>query len=52
MKRIDFLRDASEELEDAASYYESQREGLGGEFPEEFERVALEICEHPRRFPK
>ncbi|MEK6258081.1 MAG: type II toxin-antitoxin system RelE/ParE family toxin [Planctomycetota bacterium] len=51
MKRIDFLREAREELEDAAAYYEDQREGLGGEFREECERLVRTIGNRPHQFP-
>ena len=52
MKRIEFLSEAIEEFEEAADYYESAREGLGGEFREEFERLSLKIRRGPRQFPQ
>ena len=52
MKRIDFLSEAIEEFEEAADYYESERDGLGGEFREEFEKLSLKIRVRPRQFPQ
>ena len=52
MKRIEFLPEAIEEFEEAADYYESEREGLGGEFREEFEKLSLKIRMRPHQFPQ
>lgn len=52
MKRLDILREAREEFEAAADYYERERKGLSGKFRDEFERLVVEIRMRPRQFPK
>lgn len=47
-----FRAAARVEYDEAASWYESQRQGLGGEFVSEIERALTQACEWPQRFPK
>ncbi|MDA1015081.1 MAG: type II toxin-antitoxin system RelE/ParE family toxin [Planctomycetota bacterium] len=42
---------ADQELEEAAVWYEEQREGLGTEFLDEYERRMKELLADPTRFP-
>lgn len=42
---------AEEELTQAALWYEDQREGLGVEFLDEYERCMKELTVAPNRFP-
>lgn len=43
---------AEQELADAASWYENQREGLGLEFLDEYESKLNVLEDDPTRFPK
>jgi plasmid stabilization system protein ParE len=47
VKRYRFLREALEEYEDAVSYYERARSGLGVTFTDEVERVIALTLEFP-----
>lgn len=47
-----FRRAARLEYDEAASWYESQRSGLGFEFVSEIENALLKACEMPQRFPR
>ena len=47
VKRNSFLREALEEYEDAVSYYERARSGLGATFVREVERVIALTLEFP-----
>ena len=47
MRRYRFLREALEEYEDAVSYYERARSGLGDTFVREVERVIELTLEFP-----
>jgi plasmid stabilization system protein ParE len=47
-----FRRAARLEYEEAASWYESQRSGLGIEFVSEIEYALLQACDMPLRFPR
>ena len=40
------------EYDEAASWYERQRQGLGNDFVSEIERALRQACELPQRFPK
>jgi plasmid stabilization system protein ParE len=51
-RRALFRRAARLEYDEAASWYESQRLGLGVEFVFEIERALLQACETPLRFPR
>lgn len=51
MKPITFHPEAEQEVDSAAAYYESRREGLGGEFRAEVERVTGLIEKNPQLFP-
>ena len=43
---------AQRDLDDAARWYESQRQGLGGEFLDEFLSVTSRISEGPLAYPE
>ena len=47
MKRYRFLREALEDYEDAISYYESVRSGLGDTFVRDVDRVIALMLELP-----
>ena len=47
MKRFRFLREALEEYEDAISYYEGARSGLGDKFADEVDHVIALTLEFP-----
>ena len=47
MKPFIIHGDAEAELIEAIQRYESQREGLGGEFREEFETALESVCQNP-----
>ncbi len=47
MKRYRFLREALEEYEDAVSYYEGARSGLGDRVADEVDRVIALTLEFP-----
>lgn len=49
--RLQIWREAEEELAEAALWYEEQREGLGSEFLDEYERRMQELLKNPARFP-
>jgi plasmid stabilization system protein ParE len=49
--KLDFRPRAAADLEEAAIWYESQRTGLGFQFLDETENLALRIAETPRQFP-
>lgn len=40
------------EYDEAASWYESQRSGLGREFVAEIDRALRHACDAPQRFPR
>ena len=44
--------EARADLEDARSWYEAQRSGLGGEFLQQVDAVFRRMEAHPRQFPK
>ena len=50
--RPSFRRAARLEYDEAASWYEGQRSGLGAEFVAEIERALQQACEMPQRFPQ
>ena len=53
MKRGFVLRRiAAQEFDDSIAYYESKREGLGGEFRAIIEQSFQRIADNPERFPK
>lgn len=47
-----FRRAARLEYDEAVSWYESQRLGLGSEFVAEIERALAQACDMPQRFPR
>ncbi|WP_414703738.1 type II toxin-antitoxin system RelE/ParE family toxin [Povalibacter sp.] len=47
-----FRKAARLEYDEAASWYESQRPGLGIEFVSEIGHALLQACEMPQRFPR
>jgi plasmid stabilization system protein ParE len=47
-----FRRAARLEYDEAVSWYESQRLGLGLEFVAEIERALAQACDMPQRFPR
>jgi plasmid stabilization system protein ParE len=47
-----FRRAARLEYDEAAGWYESQRDGLGIEFVDEIEHALIQACEMPQRFPR
>ncbi len=47
MTNVQFHPDARSELLDAATYYEEQADGLGGQFIDEAQRVAGVLAESP-----
>src|SRR5262249_38342912 len=47
-----FLEAARDELDEAAAYYEKQREGLGEQFAEEVENTLQRILHHPQVWTK
>jgi plasmid stabilization system protein ParE len=47
-----FRKAARLEYDEAASWYESQRPGLGLEFVSEIESALVQACEMPQRFPR
>lgn len=49
--RIVFRRAAHAEFEEAATWYESQRRGLGDEFVLEVAQAIEKAAEHPKRYP-
>ena len=52
MSQTVYLRpEAEEDLEDAATWYESQREGLGQDFLDEALSAFDTISEHPHMYP-
>ena len=51
MTRIEVRPAAALDLEVAAEWYESQRNGLGDEFLTEADRLKSRIAENPRQFP-
>jgi hypothetical protein len=51
MKPIRALVEAQDELSYAASFYDSQRAGLGQVFLRSIDKAVEEICEHPGRWP-
>jgi len=44
---VNFLAPAQAELDEAAAYYETQREGLGAQFIEEVKRAIQRILQYP-----
>jgi toxin ParE1/3/4 len=51
MRRGSFHPMAEQELNDAASYYNSQSPGLGHAFLDEVQRAVEQILEHPEAAP-
>ena len=51
MFRLDVRREALDELEEAAAWYEAHRPGLGLEFFAELERIIATVGERPHSFP-
>ena len=51
MRRVSFHPVAEQELNDAASYYNTQSPGLGNAFLDELQRTVGQICEHPEAAP-
>ena len=49
---IEFLTPAQSELEEAYTYYEAQRQGLGAHFLDEILRVIKNIQAHPKAWPR
>lgn len=47
-----FRKAARLEYDEAASWYEAQRSGLGAQFVTEIEHALLQVCEMPQRFPR
>jgi hypothetical protein len=52
VKAVEFHPEAACEAEEAASYLERKREGLGRAFREELELALLRIIAGPERYPK
>jgi plasmid stabilization system protein ParE len=50
--KIEFLALAAAEYREAADYYESERDGLGGEFAEEASLTLQRIAAYPEAWPK
>jgi plasmid stabilization system protein ParE len=50
--RIIYHPAATDELVEAANYYESRRIGLGGEFLAEFERAVSGIAQSPQMYAR
>jgi len=48
---VDFLDPAEAEMQEAISYYEAERKGLGAEFAEEVKRTIEESSNIQRRGP-
>lgn len=44
-------REATQDLEEAAAWYEAQRAGLGQEFLDEVRRSLRRVAEHPDLYP-
>ena len=51
MERVSFHRLAERELNEAASYYEGQKAGLGARFLAEVDRCIELLVEHPEAGP-
>lgn len=51
MKPVVFLREAEQEMLEAARYYESQTPGLGADYLSEIERAVAAIAESPMTWP-
>jgi len=51
MPRINLSEAATEELDDAYRWYESQRAGLGDELLDEFLRSSQRVADNPRLYP-
>lgn len=49
--RVDLRLEAEADIEEAAIWYEAQREGLGGEFLNEMLSIFETISENPNLFP-
>ena len=49
--RVSFHRMAERELNEAASYYDAERVGLGAAFLDEIQRCIQSIVEHPEAAP-
>lgn len=49
--RVDLRPEAEADIEEAAIWYEAQREGLGGEFLNEMLSIFETISENPNLFP-
>jgi len=46
-----FRKAARLDFDEATSWYEAQRHGLGREFVSEIDRAVLRACESPQQFP-
>ena len=51
MRAVELRPAAAADIEEAASYYERQRAGLGLEFLEALSLVKADIADQPERFP-
>lgn len=51
MKPVIFLPEAEEEMQEAASYYQSQADGLGNDYLSEVERAVHAIATSPDSWP-
>jgi plasmid stabilization system protein ParE len=49
--RVVFRRDASDEIADAAAWYEQRRAGLGEQFLAELGEAVEKAAKHPQRYP-
>ena len=49
--RVVFRRSATEDLDEAVSWYDAQRQGLGTEFLSEIEAAIDRVAADPERFP-
>jgi len=50
--KYSFLEPAKEEFEEAVSYYENQREGLGSDFAQEVSATIARIQNYPDAWPR
>ena len=51
MKEYQFLREAEEEMNEAAQFYEDRREGLGADFLDEVQHTVDSILAFPKGGP-
>ncbi len=52
MKQVRLALEATEELADAAAWYEARQPGLATKLLEEFERILVQISSRPQSFPR